>query len=81
MIETRVYPVGLLRDLVSLRTGRFTARQFARWFRASWRRRSYWNGYLAEPVSEAVTFTRCGTGWTQRRASADLCRHLGELAR
>jgi hypothetical protein len=50
-----------------------------RWrsIRRHWRRRSAWNGYLAEPYdSNSGTWTRCGHGWTVRRAVADLGRHL-----
>ena len=79
MSEVRIYPVGLFRDLIALRTRRFTARTFTRWFRRSWRRRSYWNGYLAEHVGN-LPHTRAGHGWTKRRALRDLHRHLAEVA-
>lgn len=44
-------------------------------------RDSYWNGYLAEPTSEGIYWTRCGHGWTKRRAEASLLRHIGEVQR
>ena len=69
-----VYPVGFYSDvrslLMSLRVGhwwdiRYRVRGIAR----SWRRRSYWNGYLAE-VGHPVAL--CGHGWTRRRALLSL---------
>jgi hypothetical protein len=64
MQEVDIYAVGLLRDLKSWRSGRWTFLEFFGWFRKSWTRKSYWNGYLAESDSKA----RCGTGWTKSRA-------------
>ncbi len=69
-----VYPVGFYLDirriLMALRMGhwwdiRYRVRGIAR----SWRRRSYWNGYLAE-VGHPVAL--CGHGWTRRRALLSL---------
>lgn len=42
------------------------------------RRRSYWNGYLAEPEPPFPdwAWTRCGHGWTKARARRSLARHV-----
>jgi hypothetical protein len=70
MIETDVYAVGLLRDwLHARRTGEYRLRW--RWFCRSWRRRSYWNGYLAE---HAQCAHNAGRGWTKRAASRRVAR-------
>lgn len=87
MDEVDVYPVGLLLDLGTFgRTVRLhperrrqSAACLVRWFRAGWLRRSYWNGYLAEPLTHATDWTRCGHGWTRRRALADLATHRAQL--
>lgn len=82
-IET--YAVGFFMDLRTARASCHTlrdlpavARRLARRVRRSWRRRSYWNGYLAEWhfIPEGVQHTRCGRGWTRRRALASLAAHL-----
>ena len=78
-----VYRVGLFSDLwfawADLRRGprdrkwwriKNRLRQVAR----SWRRRSYWNGFLAEvnyPPAGLKHLT-CGRGWTRRAAARDL---------
>jgi hypothetical protein len=46
--------------------------------RRHWRRRSTWNGYLAEPTVD-ILWTRCGHGWTKGRALRSLKRHVGEV--
>jgi hypothetical protein len=78
-----VYPVGLLHDLrlawgtvrhVPSRAG-WALGKLGRGFGRGWRNRSYWNGYLAEPTVEGQ-WTRCGHGWTRRRALRDLNRHV-----
>jgi hypothetical protein len=96
-----VYPVGVLSDLLRIRTAlnpcaprprnyapvvppvgwrRNTIAHAWSSIRRSWRRRNAWNGYLAEPTWQGY-WTRCGHGWTQRRALADLNRHLAETRR
>ena len=75
-----VYPVGFYRDarrlLMSLRMGHWRdISHRARWIAQSWRRRSYWNGYLAE-VGHPVAL--CGHGWTRRRALLSLEARLQE---
>lgn len=78
--EVDIYPVGLLSDLKRLRGDwwcrgrRYAVGAFARRFRAHWRSRSYWNGYLAEVDLPIVT--RAGHGWTKTRARLDLARHV-----
>ena len=57
-----VYKVGVYRDIDKLKKSGF--RSFWRWFKTSWSRKSYWNGYLAESENKA----RCGTGWTEKQA-------------
>jgi hypothetical protein len=77
--EFDVYPVGLLRDLIQfddqfhLKNRRQALRTLWRHLRRSWRRRNYWNGYLAE---HRQLGTRCGHGWTRSRAYRDLLEHL-----
>lgn len=86
-----VYPVGLLRDLLQfahglhrpralrrLRNGlRYPLRQArARDWRAV---RNYFNGYLAEPEDWPAGVTRCGSGWTRRRALRDWQRREAGL--
>lgn len=41
--------------------------------------RNMFNGYLAEVQHSSMLHTRCGHGWTKRRALSDLGRHLGEM--
>lgn len=94
MTEERVhiYPVGFLRDLIhtwnaarrarSWSETRQRIRSFRRSFLRSWRRRSYWNGYLAEPTwdVDGPQWRRCGTGWTRNAALRSLHCHLRDLA-
>ena len=82
MADINVYPVGLLRDLRQFARGR-ARRRVRRLLRAlrypfrqardgNWRAvRNYFNGYLAEPYTMPPGVTRCGSGWTRRRALAD----------
>jgi len=58
---------------------RDTVRHALRCIRDDAHRRSAWNGYLAEPTGEGIYWTRCGHGWTKRRATASLLRHIGEV--
>jgi hypothetical protein len=83
-----IYSVGLLRDLHKFRgvwkhvpSERWSvARGLIRSFRTHWRQGSYWNGYLAEPPNhDGPSWTRCGHGWTRRRALADLAAHQARL--
>ncbi len=73
------YPVGLFLDIKRrrLRTGiRYVVEQARR---RNWRAvRNYFNGYLAEwhYCPPGVAHTRCGKGWTKRRALRDLGRHI-----
>lgn len=72
--EIDVYPVGFYRDirglLMAARIGHWwDIRYQVRWIARSWRRRSYWNGYLAEVSHPTVL---CGHGWTRRRALLSL---------
>lgn len=84
--RVEVYRVGVLEELWfayrCVRFGRFRdAREHLRRIPGMWRRRSAWNGYLAEPVGvPADHFRRSGHGWTRRRALADLNRHLREVS-
>lgn len=87
-IET--YRVGLFSDIFALRINRVLRRREGawsqrhpwRWFfaslRRSWRRRSYWNGFLAEwhYCPEGVHHTKCGRGWTRRAALRRLGQHI-----
>lgn len=80
-----VYPVGWMAV--------WRSRVSHNW-RGEWRRmvdyikRRHWeavrnmfNGYLAEVQYSSMHHTRCGHGWTKRRALSDLGRHLGEMNR
>jgi hypothetical protein len=58
---------------------RMTIRHAAHCIRDDAHRRSAWNGYLAEPIVDGLRWTRCGHGWTKRRALASLKRHIGEV--
>lgn len=88
-----VYPVGVLAELLrlgrALRSRRWEAIRWAlgrlgseaghiaRRARARrWREvKNSFNGYLAE---HRTLGTRCGSGWTKRRALTDLYGHLAE---
>jgi len=73
-----VYPVGLFRDVKHrrFRSGLRYLRDQARG--RNWRAvGNYFNGFLAE---HPTLGTRCGHGWTKRRALADLHRHIRELS-
>jgi hypothetical protein len=86
MDEVDVYPVGLLRDLRHFRLGLHRPRSVRRLRLAlcyplrqaragNWRAvKNYFNGYLAEPREFPPGVTRCGTGWTRRRALRDYRR-------
>lgn len=88
-IDVDVYPVGLCHDLRMLHLGP-RMRRPRWWYRQALRRlveslgsgrRSYLNGYLAEPRERmGVTWTRCGHGWTRARALRDLEQHMAEVA-
>lgn len=56
-------------------------RRTASKFRQHWRRRSFWNGYLAEPTPTPYGLRTIGHGWTRRRALARLGRCLYEVGR
>lgn len=88
-----IYRVGMLYalhfDLRAIRLGygrrngllgrtRRELRRVVRCLRArKWRdAKNSFNGWLAE---HAYAGTRCGTGWTRRRALADLRRHLDQI--
>ena len=79
-----VYRVGLLYDVWYLaRTIRLAPRHatvalrgLCRGARRSWRRPSWRSGWHAEAPTDGGA-TRVGRGWTQRRAIADLHRHVG----
>ncbi|MGB0971695.1 MAG: hypothetical protein ACPGVG_12140 [Mycobacterium sp.] len=80
MSNIDVYPVGVLEAWQHRRIpGRL--RREGRHLTYQLRRRNWraihnsFNGYLAEPDSW-VFATRCGTGWTKRRALNDLRRHM-----
>ena len=75
-----VYPVGFYSDLkrawgeARLRSVREGAGRLARDVRRSWRRRSYWNGFLAEPYHMPPNVARCGRGFTRTGALRSLAR-------
>jgi len=59
-----IYAVGFLRDFKLWRNGKRSLKQSWFWFKKSWYRKSYWNGYLAESDNKP----RCGKGWTKAAA-------------
>lgn len=81
------YPVGFFQDLRRLRVnnhvvGRGRAfKNFWYWFKRSYKRRSYWNGYLAEwhYPPEGMRHTQCGKGWTKKAAIRRLGKHIMEM--
>lgn len=97
MIGVDVYHVGILRDLRfayrAARRGaprryvwsplRNAARTIARHVKArDWHAlKCSFNGYLAEPDVWPPGLTRCGTGWTERRAVRDLDRRIAKATR
>lgn len=91
MTTVDVYPVGMLSSLQRAYNTAFHGRLWANafWvlrlaFRRLWRniRAGNWrevkntfNGYLAEPTPFPEHMTRCGSGWTKKRALRSLRRH------
>ena len=84
-----VYRVGLWRDWSDFRRRHHDWRRFrralgreVRYLRAGeWHTvKSYFNGWLAEPVSLPDGFVRCGSGWTLKRARRDLDRRLERMS-
>lgn len=76
-----VYPVGFYSDARRfwhrLRRGEERAwRHFWYWLRRSWHRRSYWNGYLAEPYHCPPGLTKVGRGFTRKAARRSLARRI-----
>lgn len=89
MGEIDVYPVGLLADLrrdwrmvTVLRKRPVYVRRCLQYLRRQAKARNWravkntFNGFLAEPLDDSVHWTRCGTGWTRKRALASLGRHV-----
>lgn len=85
-----VYPVGWLSTMQqawrATRCGHPGYAALRVWSEAAltirWARRRQWrsvkntfNGYLAEPTPFPAHLTRCGSGWTRRRALRSLQRH------
>ena len=72
-----IYPVGLFSDIKRRRLGPGRSYLVGRIRVHNWRAvRNYFNGYLAEHPTRG---TRCGHGWTRRRALNNLDRHLRTL--
>ena len=90
MADVDVYPVGLWSELRQF--GRPSPRRIRRQLHAlrypfrqarkgNWRAaKNYFNGYLAEPASWPPGLTRCGSGWTRRRALRDLAVRVAAAA-
>lgn len=92
MSDIDVYPVGVLSDLLYVRSAfrqrlgrRDALRRLRRepryiWYQArrrNWRAiKNSFNGYLAEHRTDG---TRCGHAWTKNRALRDLERHLASF--
>lgn len=89
MEHVDIYAVGLVRDIHTLDshlanpkhwTRSAAWRTFRRSVARSWRRRSYWNGYLAEPYDWPAGLRRCGSGWTRGRALRSLHDQMRKAA-
>lgn len=92
--EVDIYPVGVLAALQCVVHAPKEQRRWARrrligefrYIGRQLRRRNFraarmsFNGYLAEPRGDDVSWTRCGHGWTRGRAWDDLKRHIAERA-
>lgn len=84
-LNVDLYAVGLLANLRMLKAYFKTGvdRKWVRhhfWYslRHNWRRKNFYNGWMAEPKDSSIPFKRCGTGWTRARA----IRRLGsEISR
>lgn len=57
-----IYPVGLYRDVNEYLIRRWQPKRFLSWFLQSWDRKSYWNGFLAEPYKMPEGYHQCGKG-------------------
>lgn len=65
------------RARISLRHIRQTIARHVR--NRNWRGlKNAFNGYLAEPRAFPAGLTRCGSGWTKKRALRSLARHAGK---
>ncbi len=92
MDEIDIYAVGLLRDLQQFRLRVHRPHSVQRLRRAlcyplrqaragDWRAvKNYFNGYLAEPRDWPPGLTRCGSGWTRRRAARDYQQRAAPFA-
>lgn len=78
--QITIYPVGWLQAWKERRLLPYWSYAKTQARKGNWRAvRNGFNGYLAEVQFSSMRHTRCGHGWTRRRALADLGRHLGEL--
>lgn len=76
-VQVDVYPVGVLAACKYRRYRPEFDRLKYQLRRRNWRAiRNGFNGYLAEPCDWPYGLTRCGSGWTKRRALADLKRRM-----
>jgi hypothetical protein len=89
--EIDIYPVGVLDTIQTsikyLRAGRIEParakiRSQIKYLKTMLRRKNIsavknsFNGYLAEPKNWPEGLTRCGTGWTKKRALKSLNRRM-----
>jgi hypothetical protein len=76
--EVDVYPVGFMFDILYYyrafkHKGIRLMPSLKRIFRAEVLfRKSYWNGFLAEPYNFPAGLRTCGHGWTKKRAMKKL---------
>lgn len=85
-MRIEVYPVGVLADLRHAWVDKWHARTYLRYARQSvvrhirnrqWRKlKNDFNGFLAEPTPWPDGVTRCGSGWTRKRALRSLRRQV-----
>lgn len=72
-----VYPVGVLEAWKQRRMPNYARYLKFQLRKRNWRAiRNAFNGYLAEPRDWPEGLTRCGSGWTKRRALDDLERRI-----
>lgn len=57
-----IYPVGLYRDINENLIRRWKPGQFFYWFSNSFKKKNYWNGFLAEPYKMPEAYHKCGKG-------------------
>jgi hypothetical protein len=82
-----IYPVGVLTELIRgnrTKEYRTSLRSIRRTIKREFKNRDWhalkssFNGFLAKPDVMPGKLTRCGSGWTRRRALKDLQRRVNK---